>query len=186
MRSTRVGGWDLAECGWDLAELWMRSSRVVRASDSQCRSRNCPCGIWVLNIVHNRKNHKKSPFKKISLRMRSTGAPRRRLGLGHLWGQLPLQPHPGRHCLQLRSHARAHRQVSGNRAWLKGQCHEIFAFRLFYESVAPKAHEYSIRVASIIFENSRSYSQLKVYNCCKWKKSSTRKVLHIFLKHLCV
>ena len=47
--------------------LWMRSNRVVRASDSQCRSRNCPVfdpsilrhsGIGgvadetVLNIVH--------------------------------------------------------------------------------------------------------------------------------------
>jgi hypothetical protein len=25
-------------------EMWMRSSRVVGASDSQCRSRNCPMG----------------------------------------------------------------------------------------------------------------------------------------------
>ncbi len=55
----------------------MRSSQVVRASDSQCRSRNCPgfdpsilrhSGIWgakdeaVLNIVHKKKNPKKSPF----------------------------------------------------------------------------------------------------------------------------
>ncbi len=30
--------------GWDLAELWMRYSRVARASDSQCRSRNFPAG----------------------------------------------------------------------------------------------------------------------------------------------
>ncbi len=49
--------------------LWMRSNRVVRASDSQCRSRNCPVfdpsilrhsGIGgvadetVLNIVHKK------------------------------------------------------------------------------------------------------------------------------------
>ncbi len=56
----------------------MRSSRVVRVSDSQCRSLNCPgfdsnilrhCGIWgaadeaVLNIVHKKKKpRKKSPF----------------------------------------------------------------------------------------------------------------------------
>ncbi len=63
-------GWDLADCGWDLAEFWMRSGRVVRASDSQCRSRNCPgfdpsilrhSGIWgaadesALNIVHKKE-----------------------------------------------------------------------------------------------------------------------------------
>ncbi len=34
--------WDLAECEWDLADLWMRSSRMVRASAIQCRSRSCP------------------------------------------------------------------------------------------------------------------------------------------------
>ncbi len=58
----------------------MRSSREARASDSQCRSRNCPrfdpsilrhSGIWgtedeaVLNIVHKkRKNPKQSPLNK--------------------------------------------------------------------------------------------------------------------------
>ncbi len=57
---------------------WMRPSQVVRASDSQCRSRNCPgfdlsilrhSGIWgaadeaVLNIVHKKiKLSKTSPF----------------------------------------------------------------------------------------------------------------------------
>ncbi len=56
----------------------MRSSQVVRASDSQWRSRNCPgfdpsilwhSGIWcaadeaVLNIVHKEKNSQISPFK---------------------------------------------------------------------------------------------------------------------------
>jgi hypothetical protein len=30
------------ECGWDLAECGRDVSRVARASDSQCRSRNCP------------------------------------------------------------------------------------------------------------------------------------------------
>ncbi len=53
--------------------MWMRSSWVVRASDSQCRSRNCPrydpsilrhSGIWgaadkaVLNILHEKKKSK--------------------------------------------------------------------------------------------------------------------------------
>jgi hypothetical protein len=54
--------------------MWMRSGRVVRASDSQCRSRICP-GVrsqrpptqqmkqcWLLQI--KKKNPKKSPFKK--------------------------------------------------------------------------------------------------------------------------
>jgi hypothetical protein len=58
----------------------MRSSRVVRASDSQCRSRNCPgfdpsilrhSGIIgaadeaVLNIVQKNKKVKKPPFKNV-------------------------------------------------------------------------------------------------------------------------
>ncbi len=58
--------------------MWMKSSRVVRASDSQCRSRNCPgfdpsilrhSGIWgaadeaVLNIVRK----KPPPPKKKNL-----------------------------------------------------------------------------------------------------------------------
>ncbi len=74
-------GWDLAGCGWDLAELWMRFRRVVRASDSQCRGRNCPgfdpsilrqSGIWgaadetVLNTVPSIKNQK-IPLLKIGL-----------------------------------------------------------------------------------------------------------------------
>ncbi len=57
---------------------WMRSSRVVRAFDSQCCSRNCPgfdpsilrhSGIWgaadeaVLSIVH--KKIQKTPLKKV-------------------------------------------------------------------------------------------------------------------------
>ncbi len=55
---------------------------MVRASDSQCRSRNCPgfilrhSGIWraadevVLNIVHKKKKiHKNPPFNKISARI---------------------------------------------------------------------------------------------------------------------
>ncbi len=59
---------------------WMSSSRVVRASDSKCCSRNCPgfdpsvlrnTGIRgaadeaVLNIVHKKiKNPKQSPCKR--------------------------------------------------------------------------------------------------------------------------
>jgi hypothetical protein len=54
----------------------MRSSRVVRASDSQCRSRNClgfdhsilrhsgicgPVDEAVLNIVHKKKKIPKNP-----------------------------------------------------------------------------------------------------------------------------
>jgi hypothetical protein len=80
MRSSRSSlcGWDLAECVDEIKPsvwmrynrvVWMRSSRVVRAADNQCRSRNCPrfdlsilchSGIWeaadeaVLNIAHKK------------------------------------------------------------------------------------------------------------------------------------
>ncbi len=60
--------------------LWMRSSRVVRASDSQCSSRNCPrfrfdpsilrhSEIWgatdeaVSNIVHKKRKKSKNVSK---------------------------------------------------------------------------------------------------------------------------
>ncbi len=60
---------DLAECWWDLAELWMRSSRVVRAFSCQCQSRNSPESSegrqmkqgWTTYI--KRKNQKNPPFK---------------------------------------------------------------------------------------------------------------------------
>ncbi len=64
-----------------VVNLWMRSSRVVRAFNSQCRSRNCPgfdpsilrhSGILgaadeaVLNTVQKKKkSQKKSPFKNV-------------------------------------------------------------------------------------------------------------------------
>ncbi len=61
---------------------WMRSGRLVRASDSQCRSHNCPwfdpsilrhSGIWgsadkaVLNNVHKKIKYKKYPPLNISV-----------------------------------------------------------------------------------------------------------------------
>jgi hypothetical protein len=76
--STTGNGWELADCGWDLAEYGMRSSRVVRASDCQCRSRNSPgfdpcilrhSGFWgaadeaVFNTVHRKKNPKNLAVK---------------------------------------------------------------------------------------------------------------------------
>ncbi len=89
-------GWDLAKCGWDLAELWMRSSRVwmrssrvVRAFDSQRRSRNCRgfdpsilrhSGIWGRQIkqrwisyIQYKEKIKKIPFKKVNVDIVGTG-----------------------------------------------------------------------------------------------------------------
>ncbi len=71
---------------------------------------------------------------------------------------------------------------------LKGQSHEIFDFLFFSWISFPQAPEYTIRVVSNFFENSRRYSQLKVcYRCrwMKWKKSSIIKVLIIQFGHLC-
>ncbi len=51
---------------------------------------------------------------------------------------------------------------------LKGQCHEIFCFWFFYESVSPPAPEYPIRTVSNFFETSRRYSQVKVHHRCRW------------------
>ncbi len=50
---------------------------------------------------------------------------------------------------------------------LKGQCHEIFDFWFFSWISFPQAPEYTIRVVSNFFENSRRYSQLKVCHRCQ-------------------
>ncbi len=47
---------------------------------------------------------------------------------------------------------------------LKGQCHEIFDFRLFYEISFPQAPEYHMRAVSNFFENSQKYSEFKVHH----------------------
>ncbi len=46
---------------------------------------------------------------------------------------------------------------------LKGQCHEIFCFRLFAWITFHQAPENDIRVISNFVENSRRYSQVKVH-----------------------
>ncbi len=51
--------------------------------------------------------------------------------------------------------------VAGGSSSLKGQCHEIFDFRFFYESVFPKPLSIPLGPVSNFFENSRRYAQLK-------------------------
>ncbi len=50
---------------------------------------------------------------------------------------------------------------------LKGQCHETFCFWFFSWISFPQAPEYTITAVSNFFENSRRYSQLKVYHRCQ-------------------
>jgi hypothetical protein len=61
---------------------------------------------------------------------------------------------------------------------LKGQCHEIFCFWFFSWISFPQASDYTIRVVSNFFENSRRYSQLKVCHRCqrhRWQMEKTFK-----------
>ncbi len=51
-----------------------------------------------------------------------------------------------------------------NPFYLKGQCHEIFDFRLFLRISFPQAPENTIRAVSNLFENSQRYSQLKLHH----------------------
>jgi hypothetical protein len=70
---------------------------------------------------------------------------------------------------------------------LKGQCHEIFDFCFFHESVSPKPlSTYSVRAVSIFVENSRRYSLLMVSlrPVANEEKSLIRKILIILLGHL--
>ncbi len=48
---------------------------------------------------------------------------------------------------------------------LKGQCHEIFDFRFFHESVSPQPLSILLG-SSNVFTNLRRYSQIKVHHRC--------------------
>ncbi len=50
---------------------------------------------------------------------------------------------------------------------LKGQCHEIFCFRLFSWITFPQAPDNNFTIISNFFENSRRYSQVKVHHRCQ-------------------
>ncbi len=65
-----------------------------------------------------------------------------------------------------------------NKICLKGQCHEIFCFWFFSWISFPQASDYTIRVVSNFFENSRRYLQLKVCHRCqrhRWQMEKTFK-----------
>ncbi len=91
------------------------------------------------------------------------------------------------HTLQLlnrrKSNSAAPEQKNGKKSstsWssLKGQCHEIFCFWFFSWIRFPQASDYTIRVVSNFFENSRRYSQLKVCHRClrhRWQMGKTFK-----------
>ncbi len=51
---------------------------------------------------------------------------------------------------------------------LKVQCHEIFDFWFFHESVSPKPLSIPLWPYRFFFENLRRYSQLKVRHRCHW------------------
>ncbi len=72
---------------------------------------------------------------------------------------------------------------------LKGQCHEIFCFWFFSWTSFPQASDYTIRVVSNFFENSRRSSRFATGvndTGGKWKKPSSRKILIILFGHLWV
>ncbi len=73
-----------------------------------------------------------------------------------------------------------------NNTCLKGQCHEIFDFRFFHESVSPKAMSIPLgpfqNLTKILRDILSSRCPTGVVDTGgKWKKSSNRKVLYIFL-----
>ena len=60
---------------------------------------------------------------------------------------------------------------------LKGQCHEIFCFWFISLISFPQASDYTIRVVSNFFENSRRYSQLKVCHRCQRHRWQTIRLI---------
>ncbi len=74
---------------------------------------------------------------------------------------------------------------------LKGQCHEIFCFCLFLESVSPKPLIITLglfRIFSKFRGDIRSLRFATSVNdtCGKWQKLSSRKILIILFGHLWV
>ncbi len=61
---------------------------------------------------------------------------------------------------------------------LKGQCHEIFDFWLFSWISFHQAPEYTKRVVTNLFENSRRYSQLKVCHRCQRHRWQMKKIFN--------
>jgi hypothetical protein len=49
---------------------------------------------------------------------------------------------------------------------LKGQCHEIFDFKFFHESVSPKPLSIPLGPFEIFFKDLRKYLQLKMHYQC--------------------
>ncbi len=94
----------------------------------------------------------------------------------------------------LRSLVSAHVHCSENPIYLfpiKGQCHEIFCFWSFHESVSPQPQSIPLRpfqIFSKIRGDIRSSRFATVVNDTggKWKKSSIRKILIILFGHLWV
>ncbi len=64
---------------------------------------------------------------------------------------------------------------------LKGQCHEIFCFWFFHDSVSPKPliNDYTNRADSNFFENSRRYLQLKVCHWSRWHRMQMAKIFKL-------
>ncbi len=74
---------------------------------------------------------------------------------------------------------------------LKGQCHEIFDFRFFHESVSPKPLSIPIGCVKFFWKFTEIFAAQGASPCCrptsrKWKKSSVRKVFIILFEHLWV
>ncbi len=72
----------------------------------------------------------------------------------------------------------ASKHFSTSNKRLKGQCHEIFDFCFFSRISFPQAPEYTIRVVSNFFENSRRYSQLKVCHRCQRHRRQMQKIFN--------
>ncbi len=65
--------------------------------------------------------------------------------------------------------------------FLKGQCHEIFDFRIFPESVSPRSLSIPLGHFKFFQKLAEAFAALGAPPVSlKWKKSSIRKVLIIF------
>ncbi len=61
---------------------------------------------------------------------------------------------------------------------LTGQCHEIFCFWFFYESISSQPQSIPLGPFPIFFQKSRRYSQLKVDHRCRWHRWQMKKIFN--------
>ncbi len=66
----------------------------------------------------------------------------------------------------------------GSNVGLKGQCHEIFCFWFFYESVSPQPHSIPLRPFRIFSKIRGDIRRIRVDHRCRWHRWQMKKIFN--------